>query len=191
MLTFILIYREDLRNRLIRLAGTGDIHRTTTAMDEAGRRLSRLFATQLLINTTTGAFIGVAFFLLGIPGALLWGILTAVLRFVPYVGTLLASIFPIIIAAAVGDGWTLALLTLGIVVVTEVAGGPGAGAAVLRQEHGPFARGGRRGGGLLDGDLGARGAGALHPHHHRAAGGGPQHRGAAVSRGAARLQRPC
>lgn len=119
MLTFILIYREDLRNRLIRLAGTGDIHRTTTAIDEAGRRLSRLFATQLLINATTGAFIGTALFLLGVPGALLWGILTAVLRFVPYVGTLLASVFPIIIAAAVGDGWTLALITLGMVVLTE------------------------------------------------------------------------
>jgi predicted PurR-regulated permease PerM len=119
MLTFILIYREDLRNRLIRLAGTGDIHRTTTAIDEAGNRLSRLFATQLLLNTLTGAFIGAALFVIGIPGALLWGILTAVLRFVPYVGTLLASVFPIIIAAAVGDGWTLALLTLAIVLVTE------------------------------------------------------------------------
>ncbi len=119
MLTFVLIYREDLRNRLIRLAGTGDIHRTTSAIDEAGHRLSRLFATQLLINTATGAFLGVALFLIGVPGALLWGILTAVLRFVPYVGTLLASVFPFIIAAAVGDGWTLALLTLGIVVVTE------------------------------------------------------------------------
>lgn len=119
MLTFILIYREDLRNRLIRLAGTGDIHRTTTAIDEAGRRLSRLFATQLLINCTTGFFIGSALFVIGFPGALLWGILTAVLRFVPYVGTLLASVFPIIIAAAVGDGWTLALLTLAIVLVTE------------------------------------------------------------------------
>jgi len=120
MLTFFLIYREDLRNRLIRLAGTGDIHRTTTAIDEAGRRLSRLFATQLLLNTTTGAFIGGALFLLGVPGALLWGILTAVLRFVPYVGTLLASVFPIIIAAAVGEGWTLALLTLGVIVATEM-----------------------------------------------------------------------
>jgi predicted PurR-regulated permease PerM len=119
MLTFTLIYREDLRNRLIRLAGTSDLHRTTTAIDEAGHRLSRLFATQLLINTTTGAFIGAALFLIGVPGALLWGILTAVLRFVPYVGTLLASVFPIIIAAAVGDGWTLALMTLGIILVTE------------------------------------------------------------------------
>lgn len=119
MLTFILIYREDLRNRLIRLAGTGDIHRTTTAIDEAGHRLSRLFATQLLINSATGAFIGGSLFLLGVPGALLWGILTAVLRFVPYVGTLLASVFPIIIAAAVGEGWTLAFLTLGVIVATE------------------------------------------------------------------------
>lgn len=119
MLTFILIYREDLRNRLIRLAGTADIHRTTTAIDEAGRRLSRLFATQLMINSATGAFLGTALFFIGVPGALLWGILTAVLRFVPYVGTLLGSVFPIIIAAAVGDGWTLALVTLGTVVVTE------------------------------------------------------------------------
>jgi predicted PurR-regulated permease PerM len=119
MLTFTLIYREDLRNRLIRLAGTSDLHRTTTAIDEAGHRLSKLFATQLLINTTTGAFIGAALFLIGVPGALLWGILTTVLRFVPYVGTLLASVFPIIIAAAVGDGWTLALMTLGIILVTE------------------------------------------------------------------------
>jgi len=119
MLTFFLIYREDLRNRLIRLAGTGDIHRTTTAIDEAGRRLSRLFATQMMINAATGLFIGVALFLIGVPGAALWGTLTLILRFVPYVGTMLAAVFPILIAAAVGDGWTLALMTLGVMVVTE------------------------------------------------------------------------
>ena len=119
MVTFILIYREDLRNRLIRLAGTGDLHRTTTALDEAGHRLSRLFATQLMINGLTGAFIGTALFFIGVPGAILWGVLTTVLRFVPYVGTFLASIFPIIIAVAVGDGWTLAFMTLGVVLVTE------------------------------------------------------------------------
>lgn len=119
MLTFFLIYREDLRNRLIRLAGTGDIHRTTTAIDEAGRRLSRLFATQMMINAATGVFIATALFLVGVPGALLWGTLTMILRFVPYVGTMLAAVFPIIIAAAVGEGWTLALITLGVMVVTE------------------------------------------------------------------------
>lgn len=119
MLTFMLIYREDLRNRLIRLAGTSDIHRTTTAIDEAGERLSRLFATQLAINAATGAFIGAALFFIGLPGALLWGILTMILRFVPYVGTLLSAVFPIIIAAAVGSGWSLAILTLAVMVVTE------------------------------------------------------------------------
>ncbi|WP_421696048.1 AI-2E family transporter [Aestuariivirga sp.] len=119
MLAFILIYREDLRNRLIRLAGTGDIHRTTTAIDEAGRRLSRLFAMQMMINASTGLFIGVALFLIGVPGAALWGTLTMILRFVPYVGTVLSAIFPIIIAAAVGDGWTLALMTVGVMLVTE------------------------------------------------------------------------
>jgi predicted PurR-regulated permease PerM len=123
MVIFILFNREDLRNRLIRLAGTGDIHRTTAALDEAGRRLSRLFLTQLLVNATTGAFIGLCLALIGIPGAVLWGILTAFLRFVPYIGTLMASIFPILIAIAIGNGWTLAVVTAAIVIATEVVVG--------------------------------------------------------------------
>jgi predicted PurR-regulated permease PerM len=123
MVTFILFNREDLRNRLIRLAGTGDIHRTTSALDDAGERLSRLFLTQLLVNALTGAFIGLCLALIGVPGAILWGILTAFLRFVPYVGTLLSSIFPILIAIAIGDGWTLAIITAAIVIATEVTVG--------------------------------------------------------------------
>ena len=119
MLVFILLNREDLRNRLIRLAGTHDIHRTTTALDEAGGRLSKLFATQLLINVITGTVVGIALTFLGVPGALLWGVLTAILRFIPYVGSMLAAVLPVIIAAAVGEGWTLALLTVGVVAVTE------------------------------------------------------------------------
>ena len=123
MVVLILFNREDLRNRLIRLAGTGDIHRTTIALDEAGHRLSRLFTIQILINGLTGAFIGVALAAIGIPGAILWGVLTAVMRFVPYVGTLLSAVFPIIIAAAIGDGWTLALMTAGIIVFVEIVVG--------------------------------------------------------------------
>lgn len=111
MLTFVLLYREDLRNRLIRLAGTGDINRTTMALDEAGARLSRMFLAQLLVNAGVGVFVGAALFFIGVPGALLWGVLTMVLRFVPYVGSLLASVFPVLIATAVGDGWTMAALT--------------------------------------------------------------------------------
>ena len=73
--------------------------------------MSPLFTTQLLINGLTGAFIGIALAVIGIPGAILWGVLTAVMRFVPYVGIFLSAVFPIIIAAAIGDGWTLALMT--------------------------------------------------------------------------------
>lgn len=123
MVVLILFNREDLRNRLVRLAGTGDIHRTTIALDEAGDRLSLLFTTQLLINGLTGAFIGIALAVIGIPGAILWGVLTAVMRFVPYVGIFMSAVFPIIIAAAIGDGWTLALMTAGIILVVEIAVG--------------------------------------------------------------------
>jgi predicted PurR-regulated permease PerM len=120
MVVLILFNREDLRNRLIRLAGTSDIHRTTTALDDAGQRLSQLFTTQILINGLTGAFIGVALAFIGIPGAILWGVLTAVMRFVPYVGTLLSAVFPVIIAAAIGEGWSLALITIGIIAAVEI-----------------------------------------------------------------------
>ncbi len=123
MLAFALFNRENLRDRLIRLAGTGDIHRTTLALDEAGKRLSRLFLGQLAINSGAGAVISVALFLLGIPGALLWGLLTAILRFVPFVGTFLASIIPIVIALAVGEGWMLPLAVAGAVLVVEISAG--------------------------------------------------------------------
>ena len=123
MLAFILFNREDLRDRLIRLAGTSDIHRTTVALDEAGSRLSRLFIGQLAINVSTGAIIAVSLFLIGVPGALLWGLLTAMLRFLPFVGTLLSSILPIVIALAVGDGWYLPFTTAGIIIAAEITAG--------------------------------------------------------------------
>lgn len=123
MLTFMLFNREDLRNRIIRLAGTGDIHRTTVALDEAGKRLSRLFIGLLAINASTGAFVGLALFLLGVPAAFLWGLLTIILRFVPFIGTFMASIFPIIIALAVGDGWMLPLAVAAVVIVAEISAG--------------------------------------------------------------------
>jgi predicted PurR-regulated permease PerM len=123
MVVLILFNREDLRNRLVRLAGTGDIHRTTIALDEAGDRLSSLFTTQLLINGLTGAFIGIALAVIGIPGAILWGVLTAVMRFVPYVGVFMSAVFPIIIAAAIGEGWTLALMAAGIILLVEITVG--------------------------------------------------------------------
>jgi predicted PurR-regulated permease PerM len=123
MVVLILFNKEDLRNRVIRLVGTGDLSRTTLALDEAGHRLSKLFTAQILLNASTGAFIAVALALIGIPGAILWGVLTAILRFVPYVGTLMSAVFPIIIAIAIGDSWSLAFITAGTVVAAEVVVG--------------------------------------------------------------------
>jgi predicted PurR-regulated permease PerM len=120
MVVLILFNKEDLRNRLIRLLGTGDLNRTTLALDEAGLRLSKLFTAQILVNASTGAVIAAALAMIGIPGAILWGVLTAILRFVPYVGTLMSAVFPIIIASAIGDGWSLAFITAGTVVVVEI-----------------------------------------------------------------------
>ena len=120
MVVLILFNKEDLRNRLIRLIGTGDLNRTTLALDEAGLRLSKLFTAQILVNASTGAVIAAALAMIGIPGAILWGVLTAILRFVPYVGTLMSAVFPIIIASAIGDGWSLAFITAGTVVAVEI-----------------------------------------------------------------------
>lgn len=117
---FILFQREDLRNRLIRLAGTHDLQTTTSAIDEAARRLSRLFLTQLLLNAMFGMAIGIGLWLIGIPSAVLWGILAAILRFVPYIGAFIAAILPLTLAAAVDSGWSMLLWTGVMIIVTEL-----------------------------------------------------------------------
>jgi predicted PurR-regulated permease PerM len=111
---FILIQREDLRNRLIRLAGSHDLQRTTAALDDAATRLSRLFLAQLMINATFGVTIGIGLSFIGIPSAVLWGILAAVLRFVPYIGSAISAAFPLALAAAVDPGWSMLAWTLAL-----------------------------------------------------------------------------
>jgi predicted PurR-regulated permease PerM len=111
---FILIQREDLRNRLIRLAGSHDLQRTTAALDDAATRLSRLFLAQLLINSTFGLIIGAGLSFIGVPSAILWGILAAVLRFVPYIGSAISAAFPLALAAAVDPGWSMLAWTLAL-----------------------------------------------------------------------------
>jgi predicted PurR-regulated permease PerM len=118
-LTFFLFQREDLRDRFIRLAGSRDLERTTAALDDAGRRLGRLFATQLVLNAIFGAVIGLGLAVIGVPSAPLWGLLAAILRFVPYIGAVLAAALPIALAAAVGDGWTMTLWTIALFAVVE------------------------------------------------------------------------
>lgn len=116
---FILLQREDLRNRLIRLAGSSDLQRTTAALDDAASRLSRLFLTQLILNGAFGLVIGTGLWLIGIPSAILWGILAAALRFVPYIGAVIAAAFPLALAVAVDPGWSMLLWTLALFLVVE------------------------------------------------------------------------
>jgi len=116
---FILLQREDLRNRLIRLAGSHDLQRTTAALNDAAGRLSRLFLIQLLLNGTFGLVIGIGLWLIGIPSAILWGILAAVLRFVPYIGAAIAAAFPLALAVAVDPSWSMLLWTLALFLIVE------------------------------------------------------------------------
>ena len=116
---FILLQREDLRNRLIRLAGSHDLQRTTAALDDAAGRLSRLFLIQLLLNGTFGVVIGLGLWLIGIPSAILWGILATVLRFVPYIGAAIAAAFPLALAVAVDPSWSMLLWTIALFLVVE------------------------------------------------------------------------
>lgn len=120
---FMLLRREDLRNRLIRLIGEREMHVTTPAFDDAARRLSRYLFTQSIVNGGIGIVIGVGLFLLGMPNAALWGLLIALLRFVPYVGTWIGAAFPIAISIAVSDGWMQPLMVAGLIISVELVGG--------------------------------------------------------------------
>ncbi len=120
---FALLQREDLRDRLIRLVGSDDLHRTTVAIDDGGRRLSRYFVTQLSINALFGVVIGSGLFFIGVPNPVLWGVLSALLRFVPYVGSFISALLPMALAAAVEPGWSMVLWTAGLYVVVETVTG--------------------------------------------------------------------
>jgi predicted PurR-regulated permease PerM len=117
--TFFLFQREDLRDRFIRLAGSGDIERTTAALDDAAGRLGKLFATQLVVNAVFGLIVGVGLAFIGIPSASLWGLLAMILRFVPYIGAPLAAVLPLTLAAAVGGDWTMVIWTAALFALVE------------------------------------------------------------------------
>lgn len=120
LVIFILIKREDLRNRVLSLIGRSRFYATTEAMDEATRRLSAYLRMQLLINMIYGIVMAVGLFFIGIPNALLWGIVGMLLRFLPYVGPWIAASMPILLSLSVSDGWTQPLLTIGMFVALEL-----------------------------------------------------------------------
>jgi len=116
---FMLLFREDLRDRFVRLAGAQDLGRTSEAMDDAGHRLSRYFLTQTCVNATFGVIVGVGLWVIGIPNPVLWGIFAALMRFVPYIGAFIAAAFPAALAIAVDPGWSMLLWTVGLFVIVE------------------------------------------------------------------------
>jgi predicted PurR-regulated permease PerM len=116
---FILLQKDDLRDRMIRLFGSSDLHRTTTAMDDAADRLGRYFLSQLAVNTAFGLVVGIGLWLIGVPVPAVWGILAGVLRFVPYIGAVLGAVLPIAVAAGVDPGWTMPLMVVALFLVVE------------------------------------------------------------------------
>ena len=117
---FMLLERQELRNRLIRLVGYRRVGRTTQALDEAAARISRYLLMQFLINGIYGLGVGVGLYLLGVPHALLWAFLGAMLRFVPYIGPWIAALAPIALTLAVFAGWKQPLLVASLFVVLEL-----------------------------------------------------------------------
>ncbi|MPZ76900.1 MAG: AI-2E family transporter [Deltaproteobacteria bacterium] len=120
LVIFMLIRRENLRNRLIRLVGYGRLTVTTKALEEAGQRISRYLLMQSIINASFGITLGIALYLIGVPYALLWGFLAAVLRFIPYVGPVAAAILPTALSLAVFQGWAWPIIVIALIVVLEL-----------------------------------------------------------------------
>jgi predicted PurR-regulated permease PerM len=117
---FMLMRREDLRDRFIRLAGRGRLGLMTQALDDAAHRVSRYVFLQFVVNSCYGLVVGIALHFIGIPHALLWGVGAGILRFLPYIGPPIGATLPILLSLAVFDGWTRALITIGLFVVIEL-----------------------------------------------------------------------
>ena len=115
----ILLDRDDLRDRLLRLMG-GDLHLATDALDEASSRIGNYLRMQFIVNVTYGIPMAAGLWWIGVPGAVLWGVVATVMRFVPYVGPMISAIFPLALAFAVAPGWDMLLWTLGLILLLEL-----------------------------------------------------------------------
>jgi len=117
---FMLVQRSHLRNRLFGLFGQGHLILMTTALDDAATRVSRYLLTQSLVNATYGSLLGLGLYFIGLPYAAFWGVLAALLRFIPYLGTFIAGACPFVLSLAVFEGWQRPLLTLGVFAAIEI-----------------------------------------------------------------------
>lgn len=119
LMAFLLVGREDLRDRVLRLAGTQEIHRTTGAMLDATDRVGRFLLMQVMMNAAFGTLMGAGLWLLGLPNAPLWGALCFTLRFIPYLGAPLSVVFPILLAFATTEGWWVVLGVVALFLVVD------------------------------------------------------------------------
>lgn len=117
---FIMIKREDLRNRLLRLVGVSQLHTTTQALDDATQRIGRYLVLQFLVNGVMGVALAAGLELIGVPYAALWGAIAAILRLVPYLGIMSAAILPFTLSLAVFDGWMHPALVFALFFVLEI-----------------------------------------------------------------------
>ena len=120
LLIFMLLQREELRNRIIRLIGQGRISKTSRALDDAGARVSKYLLMQIVVNVTYGIPVAIGLYFIGVPNAILWGALATVLRFIPYLGPWIAAAFPILLSLASSPGWMAPLLTIALFIVLEL-----------------------------------------------------------------------
>lgn len=119
LVIFLLLDQDAMRDRLIRLLGRRELHRTTEVMQEAARRLSRYLLLQTMVNAAFGVVVAVGLWLIGIPSPLLWGIVAMLARYVPYFGAIIAAIMPLALSAAVDPGWSMLAWTAALFIVTE------------------------------------------------------------------------
>ena len=120
LVVFFLIRRDDLRDRFIRLVGGGQVTQTTRALEDAAARVSRYLLMQFIVNFSLGAFVAIGLYLIGVPNAVLWGIVAAALRFIPYIGVWIAAVVPIGLSLAISDNWLAPILTFSLFVALEV-----------------------------------------------------------------------
>jgi predicted PurR-regulated permease PerM len=120
VLVFVLLEREALRDRFIRIAGGTDIRLTTLVLNDAGERLSRFFVSQFAVNFSVGVLIWLGLSVIGLPHPMVWAASTTLLRFVPYIGIWIAALCSAVLAAAVDVGWSTAVATLGLFVLVEL-----------------------------------------------------------------------
>ena len=120
LVVFFLVRREDLRDRFIRLVGRGQLTVTTQMLEDAATRVSRYLSMLFIINATFGIAVGIGLYLIGVPNAILWGILATTLRFIPYIGPWIAAAMPIGLSMAVSTGWAAPILTVSLFVSLEL-----------------------------------------------------------------------